>query len=150
MTTEFTCDTFIPMSQWSKDHWSTFAYVEHVMVETAGFQIGFDGRMKSNRRNFRILKEDCPKPKRPSACSLGVVMDLKYSTVIKNGQQIHNHDDWHCVQDMAAEGLFTVTHFEPKDILHLSDKGQQIASQLRQHKASGGSFKDFAPTVISN
>lgn len=38
-------DSYIPMNMWSKDHWTTLAYI--------GFQVGRDARMRSNRRNFR-------------------------------------------------------------------------------------------------
>ncbi len=43
----------VPVELWSKDHWSTLAYIETVMVEHGGrFEVGWDPRMRQNRRNF--------------------------------------------------------------------------------------------------
>lgn len=141
-----TADEYITMDLWSKDHWSTLAYIETVMVDIGGFQVGFDARMRSNRRNFRVMKEECSKPKRVTASNpLGIPMNSDQGTILKNGKMVENHDDWACVQDMAAEGLFIegVEGVEPKKVLRLSPKGSELISRLRQHKAAGGTFKNF-------
>lgn len=151
--TNFTSEDLIPMTAWSKDHWSTLAYVESVMTECAGFQMGLDPRMKSNRRNFRVMSQHCPRPKRPgsasgrAASSMAMPMDAAHATVVKGGQMVPNHDDWSCLQDMADEGLFTVgqDRLEPREMLHFSAKGIAIAAALRAHKANGGKFADFVP-----
>lgn len=137
---------YIPMTNWSKDHWSTLAYLETVMVDCQGFQVGADPRMRSNRRHFRVMQQECRKPRRASReWALGVVMDPNHGTRLKDGSTVANHDDWMCVQDMAVEGLFTtdVDGVEPGETLHLSDRGRQVAAALRAHKAAGGNFADF-------
>lgn len=139
-------DAYVPMRMWGRDHWSTLAYIESVEVECRGFQIGYDPRMKSNRRHFRVMREECPRPKRPTQIGdIGFPMELKHSTVLKDGRLVEGHDDWMCVQDMASEGLFTadVSDVQPGATLRLSAKGRRIASQIREHKASGGNFSNF-------
>lgn len=144
-------DSFIPMDLWGKDHWSLLAYISCVMEEFAGFQVGFDGRMRQNRRNFRIMKEQAPVPKRVNNC-MGIVMKEDYSTRLKNGVVARDHDDWCCVQDMATAGLFqeTVEKVEPNKILHFSDKGIQISNALRVHKMRGGVFSNFTWEELVN
>jgi hypothetical protein len=141
------------MDQWSKDHWSTLAYVETVMVDCAGFQVGHDGRMKTNRRHFRVMSSECPQPKRPgrSTSAMAVVMRPEHATKIKDGTVIDGHDDWMCVQDMAAEGLFTVgpDDVEPGVVLHFSERGKDIAAALRQHKADGKNFASFEAPALA-
>lgn len=140
---------YIPIEQWSKDHWSTLAYVESVMVDCAGFQVGADPRMKSNRRHFRVMAAECPNPRRAQASkSLAMPMRPEHATRLKDGTQIAGHDDWMCVQDMAAAGLFTAgpDDVQPGERLHLSALGVMVSSELRAHKASGGTFATFSPS----
>lgn len=113
-------EIYVPMARWGRDHWRCLAYVEAVAVEMAGFQVGADPRMTANRRHFRILAEHCPRPRRPNHPPRpGLVMQPEYATRLADGSQPDPaHDDWCCVQDMAAE--------------------------LRQHKAAGhpiGAFR---------
>lgn len=140
-------DDYISMLNWHKDHWSTLAYVETVMVDNAGFQLGTDAHMRSNRRNFRVMAEACPRPKRASGAnpSLARVMQPQHTTRLKDGSPTDNHDDWACIQDMAAEGLFTVgpEDVQPAVVLHLSERGQGVCNALRAHKAAGGHFAGF-------
>lgn len=147
-------DEYVPMSQWSKDHWSTLAYVETVVVECAGFQVGLDARMKTNRRHFRVMSQQCGRPKRPgksSTPSMAQVMSPEHATKIKDGSVVDGHDDWMCVQDFAAEGLFTVgaEDVEPGVILRFSERGNEIASALRRHKADGKNYASFEPVGLS-
>lgn len=139
---------YIEMGAWGKDHWSTLAYIETVMVECGGFQIGLDARMRSNRRHLRVMHQQCPRPKRAAGrdSSLTVAMDPNGGSRLRDGSTVPNHDDWMCVQDMAYAGLFTVgpADVEPGETLHLSTLGRQVASQLREHKAAGGQFADFS------
>lgn len=137
--------THIPMDLWSKDHWSTLAYIETVMMDCGGFEIGLDARMKTNRRNFRVFQEQCPTPKRPWPKQMAISMRPEHATRLKDGTQIDSHDDWACLQDMAASGFFNEP---PGDIdvgatVTLSDKGRTIVNALRAHKSNGGHFANF-------
>lgn len=139
-------DDNIPMNLWGKDHWTTLAYIETVMVDCGGFQIGRDARMKSNRRHFRVMAEQCPKPKRVGANpGLAIVMQNEHSTKLNDGSTIYGHDDWCCIQDMAEAGLLTLHQheIEPGVVIHFSELGREVANKLREHKASGGNFAAF-------
>lgn len=149
---------YVELAEFGQDHWSTLAYAETVMMDHAGFQVGFDGSMRQGRRNYRIMKEQCSRPKR-NRPSMGVVMDVKYSTRLRNDEQVAGHDDWHCIQDMISAELMgvvdgskpngvdvSVDRMEPGVTLTLTPRGWDIAQQLRRHKAAGGRWKDFVPT----
>jgi len=143
-------DEYISMAKWGKDHWSTLAYLETVEVECGGFQVGFDGRMRQGRRNFRVMSQECPKPKRPSKCPRpqdAEPMGREDGTRLNDGTVVEGHDDWYCVQDIAMESLFTtgVDSVEPGSILHLSKRGWDVVNALRKHKAGGGNYASFAP-----
>lgn len=145
-------DETIGIDQFGEDHWSTLGYMASVIEDCSGFQVGFDGRMRQGRRNYRVMQEQCAKPKRPGSSALGVVMDKKYSSRLKSGEQVDGHDDWHCVQDMVAAGLAGVlrdgvidieTPVEPGVTLGFTTAGWKVAHRLREHKASGGRWKNF-------
>lgn len=74
-------------------------------------------------------------------------MRPEYATTLADGTQPDpRHDDWCCVQDFAAAGLFTVgpESIEPGATLTFSDEGLALTAKLRQHKAAGGQYRDFA------
>jgi hypothetical protein len=157
-----TLDDYVPIENFGADHWSTLAYAETVMVECAGFQVGYDPRMRQGRRHYRVMYEQCKRPKRPNNPSMGMVMDDKYSTPLKDGTVISGHDDWHCIQDCVNAGLLGVidpnvdggvdcdaNRVEPGVMLALSAKGHEINSQLRKHKAEGGRWKTFEPELAA-
>lgn len=138
---------YIPMDKWAKDHWSTFAYIETVMVDCGGFQVGRDAMMKSNRRHFRVMAEQCPNPKRTkNTGALAICMSPEHATILNDQQQLPGHDDWCCMQDMAAQGLFDldVDHIEPGVTLHLSELGFKVASELRRHLSNNGKMAAFS------
>jgi hypothetical protein len=149
----FSVSDYIPMSHWGKDHWSTLGYVEVIMVECGGFQVGTDPRMKSSRRNFRVMAQGCPHPKRPTLGSaFAYAMELTQSTKLNDGQVVSGHDDWACVQDMAAEGLFQQgpDAVEPGTVLTLSEKGVAIVNALREFKRNQGQYGQFRwPDVLA-
>lgn len=143
---------YVPLANFGKDHWSTLAYMETVMVDVGGFQIGADARMRSNRRNFRVMNELCPRPHRVKQTGkLAMVMDReKHGSLLKDGTVATNHDDWCCIQDMAEVGFFRANEkvvnaeaIEPGVILHLSPAGRTAVELLRAHKAGGGTFANF-------
>jgi len=150
-------DGYVPVAKFGKDHWSTLAYAETVMVDCGGFQVGLDPHMRQGRRHYRVMREQCIRPKRMGRVSpdMAMIMDMKYSTRLNDGTMVESHDDWHCVQDMAEAGYFrvgaepaTADRVEPGVILHLSPLGRTVADALRQHKANGGTFSTFVPPTV--
>lgn len=151
MSTEQQAQTseFIEEGRWGKDHWSLLAYIEHVMVDCAGFQVGLDAHMRQGRRHYRVMREECPHPKRRhghSPVDRAMAMEPEHGTRLKGGVVLPWHDDWSCVQDLAHAGYFTCTadEVQPGAVLHFSDKGMGIAAKLRQHKSAGGGFGTFS------
>lgn len=144
----YTTETYAPMEVWAKDHWSCLAYINSIMTDMGGFQVGFDGRMSQNRRNFRVMQQFCPNPKRPNPANAAMVMDERYSTRIREGEErtsIRGHDDHCSVQDMANAGLFTVgaDDYDVGDTLTFSEKGYAVSAALARHKQEGGNYADF-------
>jgi hypothetical protein len=138
----------IPMEQWGNDHWSSLGYIETVMVDVGCFQIGSDPNMRFNQRNLDMLEESCPSPKRIGPQGRATeAMHPEDATLLKDGVQIDQHDDWNCIQDMALSGLFTISleELQPGAKLRFSEKGQLLAAMLRQHKAAGDSLETFDP-----
>lgn len=149
----FTADTYIPIEFWGVDHWSTLAYMDAVMVDCGGFEVGLDARMRSNRRNYQVMAQQNPAPRRPGNANPGrhaVVMRVEHGTRLNNQQTVENHDDWSCIQDMAAAGLLnkTVDKVEPRAKLAFSSMGRAISSALRDHKTHGGRYANFKPPQI--
>lgn len=147
-STEYSADDIVPPSAWGKDHWSMLAYMETVMVEVACFQVGADPRMRQGPRSFRIMHEQCPQPSRPTKAPNGMVMRPEHGSRLADGSYIPGHDDWHCVQDMAAVGFFTAATdaVEPGVALHLSEIGATASNELRAHRRGGGGFAGFKPS----
>lgn len=142
----FTADDVIPSTHWGKDHWTTLAYVDAVMTDMAGFQVGFDPRMRSNRRHYRVMKQECPRPKRAGGAGRECMTPSPdMGTRLRDGTTVRNHDDWCCIQDMADAGLFTVPSddVQPGATLHFSPKGHEWAAALRRFKQGGGQCAEF-------
>lgn len=136
---------YISPERWAKDHWSTLAYIETVIVECGGFEVGFDPRMRQCRHHFRVMKKECSRPARNDHPRIGIPMDSEHGTLLGDGSRIAGHDDWHCVQDLAAAGLFEQRpeEIEPGAVLQLSAKGREVANALRAFRASGGMYGQF-------
>ncbi|AXQ69283.1 hypothetical protein HOU02_gp442 [Caulobacter phage CcrBL9] len=149
-------DGYVPITLFGKDHWSMLAYAEVVMVDCQGFQVGYDARMRQGRQHFRVMHEQCRRPRRVNGGHDGAVMKPEFGSRLNNGTFIENHDDWHCVQDMVHAGLMGVRRrdlilplieeMEPGEVLHLTPLGQEVAGRLRAHKAAGGNFSGFRYT----
>lgn len=140
---------YIPMQDWGKDHWSTLAYLETRAVESGG--IIENKRMRCNSRLHRefVHVDQIGDTRFVPPFSDG----SKYPTIARNGQ-IQNHDDWSCLEDIAAAGLIKASYrvVERNEMfgnsqakVEFTDLGYKIAGMLREHKARGGNFKDFQP-----
>jgi hypothetical protein len=119
----------IPMEEFGKDHWSTFAYVETLVVEGE----------QPRRERMR-----CDADRHPQFAH-GEFKD-KFPTRTKKGE-VKNHDDWDCLDDCELVGLIENTGTNLHRVYKLTTLGWTVASQLRQHKADGGNFHSFVPKV---
>ena len=132
----------VEVQNWGKDHWSTFAYAEHLAVEHKGIIAPDMLRMRcKNSRQVRIGKDN--------GIRSPITFNQDYPTRLKDGE-VSNHDDWDCLYDAVSAGLLE----EPSHIgtglipvFKLTEQGKRIAAQLRQHKVNGGRFADFQPIM---
>ena len=149
-------DGYVPEAQFGRDHFTSLAYVETVLVVCGGFLMGADARMRLGRRHYRVMLQECPRPLRTGLTRPEtVVMDREQGSRLHDGTVVVGHDDWHCIQDMAEAGYFmtgkrnspvqvaTAEDIEPKAWLHLSPRGREVLNALRDFKATGGSYAQF-------
>jgi len=152
---KFTEEEFVPIENWGKDHWSLLGYIGHVMIECAGFQIGFDPRMSQNRRNYRVMLEQCPNPRRHGSNRPpmgGCMYKAEYKARLRDAEAHDNHDDHGIVQDMAEAEFFIMApsgkpvdsdYIQPGHTIFFSDKGRKYYDALTKHKQEGGNFSNF-------
>jgi hypothetical protein len=99
--------------------------------------------MRQNRRNYRVMMEDCKKPKRPSPSNstAGCLWKPEYTSRLNDGVS-ENHDDWSCVQDMVHFGILK-GKCAPGETLHFTRKGRSLYNKLIKHKQTGGQYSNF-------
>ncbi len=145
MTTAVT--EHIPVSRWSKDHWSLLAYVETLCVDAV------NGVVAISRQRVRC------NPARHPMYGVSVGWMSSYGTRLKGffdfaqrddpvaseaaGLQLTAHDDWDCLDDLEAAGYVEIVS-SVNGRVRLTDAGIAVASTLRAHKVRGGTFSSFA------
>jgi hypothetical protein len=163
----------IDPARFGADHWSTFAYIETRIVDYRG-TINHD-HMRCHARRHPIML--AAKKARSGDGS-------SYPTRLAGDDQLPDHDDYDCLDDLISAGLleahmpelglgFHVAEYfvdaydrpilDPDGNLitadfvtgltelwlctqatfSLTERGAQVASALRQHKAAGGNFATF-------
>lgn len=126
----------IKLEDFGKDHWSVLAYAETCAVDSYG------------RMDVRRLRVNSPK--RGIASQPYGPNDWKpsYGTRLKDGSiPDPEHDDFDCLDEFEELGLIeTGTLVNP--FVSFTDLGLKVASELRQHKAKGGQFRDFESETL--
>ncbi len=151
-------DVLIPPVLWGKDHWTTLAYITLSIIDYSahgGCQVGYDPRMRHNRRNFRVLAAENPYPPQRNQgkhahtpCHGHEPMAEEHSSRLRTGKLARGHDDWDCIQDMVGMGLFNLMGPEemvPGKVLNLTLMGWRWITAVWQHKAAGGAYDTFDP-----
>jgi hypothetical protein len=134
---------FIPIEDWGRDHWSTFAYVETCVVD----------QQPLNRDRLRCNVNKRPHLVGPTVNRFGnAKWNDDYGTRLKGffgkgkttdkTRQLPKHDDWDCLEDFEEAGLIEIVSVINAIVL-LTEKGIAVASIVRKHKALGGNFADF-------
>ena len=129
------------MDKWGKDHWSTFAYVESLAVNSGekGIAIPDNVKMRTNEKTHPHL-----------VGNMGYMTDAfngsGYPTRLKDGQ-MKGHDDWDCLDDAVREGLLFDVGTGLNRAFKLTEFGFAISAQLRHHKAEGKVFHTFIPNL---
>lgn len=117
----------IPENQFGKDHFSLLLYLETRAVDHSGNLIAEgEGRFSSIYR----LRE----------YNYG---GTNYPTRLKGGVNADDeHDDYSCLNDFIVAGWITQDD-DDEDVIHLTEKGWNMAHQLRRWKADGKRIIDF-------
>lgn len=124
----------IPMEQWGKDHWSTFAYIETRTVDYRGVP---------EIQHMRCDGDRHPQFDHMTRRGMG---GTKYPTIYKGGK-LQDHDDWDCLDDCELLGLLENKGTGLHRVYKLTALGRLLAAQLRAHKAAGFQFHDFSPRI---
>ena len=124
----------VPAELWGKDHWSTLAYAECRCVDNKGVP---------NRNHMRTDTDRHPALVGPALARAGEAMQTKYPTRLAGGALLADHDDWDCIEDAVTEGLLRDIGTGINPVWRLTKSGCVICSELRAHKAAGGSFATF-------
>jgi hypothetical protein len=123
----------VPVAQWGRDHWSTFAYLECRAVENMG--VIDRERMRCDPKRHPGLANSA------NRSFAGKV----YPTILKDGSEKHDHDDWDCFEDLIEMGFVTWEGSGIHPVVKFTDKGFLMAASLRTHQANGGNFRNFEP-----
>ena len=116
-----------PVYMWSKDHWSTLAYIECVCVDHKG------------KPDLRRIYANA---KRHPAMYVNLCPSKEYPIRLK-GLQVHNRDEWDCIEDMEALGLINNIGTGINPAFVMLPLGILVSAEIRAHKASGGTFSTF-------
>jgi hypothetical protein len=122
----------VPVEQWGKDHWSTFAYIACVVTGRKG---------EPDKDRMRTDKDLHPGLLGRQVSLLG--SDKKYPTILKGDIELPNHDDWNCAEDLEAVGLIKWNGTGIHPIFELTECGWKIFKDLTAFKNNGGTFATF-------
>jgi hypothetical protein len=138
----------IPVEKFGKDHWSLLAYVETLCVDGKSGVGTIDGRKMRCNGNIHPMQMQ----------NFNTSWKMNYGTRLKGffespfksdcakaieaGEQVLDHDDWHCLDDLEAAGLVEILPVA-NGFIKMTDKGNKIAARLRKHKSKGGMFANF-------
>jgi hypothetical protein len=131
----------VPIGEFGKDHWSTFAYIETCCVDRKGVVELVRMRTDAQRHPGlvgRVFTSDAVQ-RYPTR--------LRVDAATGKLRTLDDHDDWDCVEDLEAVGLLAWRGTGIHPVFVLTPLGSQVAGQLRHHKASGGNYCDFTPVV---
>ncbi len=161
----------VPIELWGSDHYDTLAYVETRVVDHGGV-LRHPNMRTDAARHPRFFKPVGPTPSTPSDGS-------RYPTRLIGGQKREHHDDWDCLFDMAAEGLVVIVNnlaheywkvepggrgplrspFSngpiplrgslPDQKVQLTERGSELAAQLRRQAAEGRTRRKVDPEWLA-
>jgi hypothetical protein len=124
----------LPIEQWGRDHWSTYAYLASRILDYRG---------KLAEEQMRV--DPSIHPLRAHRGTTGTV----YPTRLKDGSQQIGHDDWSCIDDFEEAGLVNWGGSGLYPIFSFTEKGYQVWFQLYRWIAEhpGAWSATFAPTM---
>lgn len=129
-----------PMTDFGKDHWSLFGYIECRCADDKGTLD--PRRMRANEKTHLLRNVN------------GFPWKNEWGTRLKGffgepghknneDRRLPRHDDWDCLDDFEAAGLIEWHGTGMNPIIKLTKLGWMVAQALRQFKASGGNYAEF-------
>lgn len=131
----------IPVSEWGRDHWSTFAYIE-TRIESFGGAPDMNHLRTDPKRHPWLVGHLVRRFEMPTED-----VGAKYPTQLRDGVREH-HDDWDCLDDAVSAGLLAHVGTGANPVYEMTDAGALAANALRAHKRGGGSFSTFDVTTV--
>jgi hypothetical protein len=117
----------VPVERWGRDHFRTLLYVVSCVV-------GRDGQCESAR-----MRQWSGRPLRGWGDSHAFALAgmKNYPTKLAGGAELHDHDDWDCVEDMVAAGMVLWEGTGMHPILKLTPYGWRVAQTLTELNQAG-------------
>ena len=149
MNTTVSIPTPVPVALFGKDHWSLLAYVETVCVDGKG-AVGsiVKSRLRGNEHTHPLLAVNArAAPWRANySTRLAGFFDFADRSdtdkAVQAGLQLLGHDDWDCLDDLAAAGYLEILSMV-NGFVRMLPLGQVTTALLRDFKTKGGQFADF-------
>lgn len=117
----------VSIEKFGLDHWSTLLYVECRCVDHDG---------KPRLENMR-----CDRSRHPM---FGDGRGACLPTRLAGGEELFEHDDWDCVDDLEKAGIVLNVGTGVNPRWKLTDLGWEIAGRLRRNRAEGKSDGEFS------
>ncbi len=125
----------LPMSVWGKDHFSTLAYLETSAVDHGG---------RLNNEHMR-----CAVQIHPLVAHRTRDDGRRYPTILRDGSEQPDHDDWSCLEDFVTAGLIVAYYRDGEGRrevnVSFTPAGIRLAHSLRAWKMLGGTYATFRP-----
>ena len=123
----------VSIERFGKDHWSTFAYIATCVTGNGGVP---------HRDRMRTDQDRHPGLVGPRMF-ISMLGNMKYPTRLAEGEELPDHDDWDCCEDLEEAGLLVSEGAGIEPVYGLTDLGWEVLKHLTAHKNSGGSFGTF-------
>ena len=129
----------VSIERWGKDHWSTFAYIESICVDSTN-GVGRVGDCKV-QTNFNRH----PELAYMSVTMVGTPLDGSLHSIrLADGVELPGpaYDEWDCIKDFERYGLVVeeMMSFEPA--YRMTRLGNLVAGKVRAVKTLGGNYQD--------
>lgn len=129
----------VKLENFGRDHWSVLAYIETIVVDNNGVP-DFNCMRTSASRHPHLLGSA-----QKSLLKNGGYAE--YPTRLKNSEELLNHDDWDCIEDLAGAGIIIINGTGLNPQYALTKSGREVVAKLRQHKGEGDSFSSFVVEI---
>jgi len=131
---------FNKIESFGKDHWSLLALVENLIVDAP------NNIANIPRNRMRCNGDSHPNHSHMSSWNpnWGTRLQGYFTDGEKNKDfLLPIHDDWDCLLDLQEAELIEIVSFN-NAFIEMTKKGNEIASQLRAFKSTGGQFAQFS------